>query len=141
MNFLVVSFLLYFWHVIFHFVFHLIIRTIQFPSNLSKMDDISSYFKNSTKSYGKFSLEYSISIGKPYDIYINLYIWFMSMNFLCLLQRNTLGLWLLKILKHKGEQYMVLMEGDMDAPALYQPPNTFLPCRTPYQVLCVIWFI
>jgi hypothetical protein len=84
MNFLIVSFLLYFWHVIFHFVFHLIIRTIQFPTNLSKMDDISSYFKNRTESYGKISLEY---------IYINLYIWFMLMNFLCLLQRNTLGLY------------------------------------------------
>lgn len=70
MNFLLVSFLLYFWHVIFHFVFHLIIRTIQFPSNLSKMDDISSYFKNRSESYGKFSLEYSISMGKPYYIYI-----------------------------------------------------------------------
>jgi hypothetical protein len=62
------------------------------------MDDISSYFKNSSESSGKFSLEYSISMGKPCEIYINLYIWFMLMNFLCLLQRNTLGLWLLKIL-------------------------------------------
>jgi hypothetical protein len=61
MNFLV-SFLLYFWHVIFHFVFHLIIRIIQFPSNLSKMDDISGYFKNSSKSYGKFSLYILTSI-------------------------------------------------------------------------------
>jgi hypothetical protein len=73
MKFLVVSFLLHFWHVIFHFVFHLIIRTIQFPSNLSKMDDISSYLKNSAESYDKFSLEYSILWGNPV-IYIYIYI-------------------------------------------------------------------
>jgi hypothetical protein len=31
-------------------LFHLIIKTIQFPSNLSKMKDFSSYFNNSTES-------------------------------------------------------------------------------------------
>jgi hypothetical protein len=56
MKFLLVSFLLHFWHVIFHFVFHLIIRTFLFPSNLSKMDNISSYFKHSAESYGIYIL-------------------------------------------------------------------------------------
>jgi hypothetical protein len=88
MNFLIVSFLLYFWHVIFHFVFHLIIRTIQFPTNLSKMDDISSYFKNRTESYGKISLEYIYIYQPLYLVSVNEFSVFVAEKYaraICLL--------------------------------------------------------